>query len=250
MVSAVACMVPAAVALASGTSAGVTVAPKVGTPKTEFVVTFRAPDRSGDHGGLSRDYEVSAAGGSSGCHSSGRTSLPPTRKGARVHAVVPPGAGRWCVGSYAGRVEEWLRPICGGAHPFCPQFIAIKMIGTFSFRVRGATADTTPPRFAGLKSAIQCVPGPERPHERIPVHLSWNAATDNVTPSSRIMYEIYSAARAGGENFARPEWALRGVTQFETPSVGLGEFFVVRARDQAGNADHNRVERQAVSPCV
>ncbi len=242
--------VPVAVALATGTGAGVTVTPKVGKPNTRFVVTFRAPDATGIHGGLRRSYEVSATGGANGCSSGGGVALPATRKGAHVRVVLGPPSGRWCPGRYAGKVEEWLRPVCGPARPVCPQFIGIKMIGTFTFRVRQRSTDTTPPRFAGLRSAIECVPGPERPGERLPVHLAWNAASDNLTPSSQILYEIFTAARSGGEDFASPAWTVRGVTHFETPGVPPGEFFVVRARDQAGNTDQNRVERQALSPCV
>ena len=102
--------------------------------------------------------------------------------------------------------------MCGAAHPICPQFIAIKMIGTFMFRVRGASRDTTPPRFAGLKSAIDCTPGPVRPGERLPVHLAWAPATDNVTPRPQIAYEIYMSARSGGEDLSKPSWSVRGVT--------------------------------------
>ena len=243
--SAAAALVPAAVATAGGTGAGVRVTPKVGTPKTKFVVTFRAPDRTGRRNGLQANYVLSVSGQARHCGSGMSETLPPTRKGAHVRVVLDPPAGIWCATRYAGRVEEWLRPVCGPAHPVCAQFIAVKPVGTFSFRVR----DVTPPRFAGLRRATDCTPV-IRPHERVRVYLSWNAAADDVTPSSQIVYEIYMSARPGREDFSRPNWSVRGATHFDTPSVPLGEFFVVRARDQAGNTDHNRIERQAMSPCV
>lgn len=247
--TAVAAIVPTTVAMASGTGAGVRVTPKVGTPKTSFVVTFRAPDATGRHRGLQRSYELSVSGQSRHCGSGQAETLPPARKGAHVRVVIGPPAGVWCATSYKGRIEEWLRPVCDRAHPVCGQFIGIKLIGTFTFRVRGVSRDTTAPRFAGLKSAIECTPV-VRPNERAPVHLTWNTAHDNSTPAAQIAYEIYMSTRSGDENFARPNWTAHGVTHFETPGVPVAAFFVVRARDRSGNTDHNRVERRAVSPCL
>jgi hypothetical protein len=82
--------------------------------------------------------------------------------------------------------------------------------------------------------------------------LSWDAATDPVTPSDQIVYDIYESGTAGGEDFATPTWMTApGVTSFRTPGLpSHGTFyFVVRARDQAGNEDQNRVERRGVDPC-
>ena len=57
----------------------------------------------------------------------------------------------------------------------------------------------------------------------------------------------------GGENFSSPNWTSQpGANTFTTPKlpVAKASYFVVRARDQAGNEDQNRVERQGVDPCV
>ncbi len=140
MLAAVLTTVPAAVAIAGATGAGVRVTPKVGTPRTSFVVTFRAPDSTGRRGGLQRSYELSVVGQARHCGSGLSETLPRTRKGAHVRVVLDPAAGTWCPTHYSGRVEEWLRPVCSSARPVCPQFIAIKLIGTFSFRVRPAAA--------------------------------------------------------------------------------------------------------------
>src|SRR6266567_689812 len=78
-------------------------------------------------------------------------------------------------------------------------------------------------------------------------HLSWEAAKDNVTPSSKIVYNVYQATTAGGENFSQPTYTTAaGVTSFDTPQLPTGKtfYFVVRARDQAGNEDSNTTERQ------
>jgi hypothetical protein len=149
-------------------------------------------------------------------------------------------------------VAEQERPVCP-YREVCPQYIVqVKTIGHFTFGVdRGPPGgDTMPPVFAGLKSAVQCFPGPMRPGEQRPVGLSWKPATDNVTPAAKIVYDIYMAAGPGGENFSHPSWRTRGRTSFTTPNLPPGQYFVVRARDQSGNEEHNTVERQAENPCV
>jgi hypothetical protein len=113
--------------------------------------------------------------------------------------------------------------------------------------------DHIPPTFAGLKSATTCIPGPIGPGRSARYHLRWKAATDNVTPSSKIRYDIYQARRAGGENFSTPTYTTAaGATSFDTPPVPADKsfYFVVRARDQAGNRDSNKVERRGVNLCV
>jgi hypothetical protein len=113
--------------------------------------------------------------------------------------------------------------------------------------------DTTPPKFGGLESAFTCTPGPQRPGQTTPFNLSWEAAVDDVTPPALIVYEIYLAAEPGGEDFAHPTWTTDpGATSFRTPGLpSHGDFyFVVRARDAAGNEDANTVERHGVDPCL
>ena len=113
--------------------------------------------------------------------------------------------------------------------------------------------DHIPPTFAGLKSATTCIPGPIGPGRTTSYHLRWNPATDNVTPSSKIVYDVYQARRSGGEDFSTPTYTTpAGVTSFDTPPLPADKYFyfVVRARDQAGNRDSNTVERRGVNLCV
>lgn len=115
------------------------------------------------------------------------------------------------------------------------------------------TADHTPPEFAGLASATTCIPGPVGPGIATSYHLSWEAASDNHTKPKRIVYAIYQATRPGGEDFSQPTYISKhGATSFETPKLPSSEswFFVVRARDRAGNEDANTVEREGVNLCV
>ena len=112
--------------------------------------------------------------------------------------------------------------------------------------------DRVPPTFEGLKSATTCIPGPIGPERTSSYRLSWKAATDNVTPSSKIVYEVYQATAPGGEDFFTPTYTTApGVTSFTTPALSSAKtfYFVVRARDKAGNEDSNKVERQGENLC-
>jgi len=117
---------------------------------------------------------------------------------------------------------------------------------------RVASPDRTPPTFAGLESATTCVPGPAG-GESVGYRLSWDPATDDVTPSTRLVYDIYQSTTPGGEDFSSPTYTTRrGATTFTTPPLPADKSFylVVRARDRAGNQDSNRVEREGVNICV
>lgn len=113
--------------------------------------------------------------------------------------------------------------------------------------------DTTPPTFAGLKSATTCVPGPIGSGRTTSYHLGWGPATDNRTPSSQIVYDVYQATTVGGEDYSAPTYTTAaGATSFDTPPLPTDKtfFFVVRARDKAGNSDSNTVERQGQNLCL
>jgi hypothetical protein len=114
-------------------------------------------------------------------------------------------------------------------------------------------ADRTPPRFSGLKAATTCIPGPVGEGRSAAYHLRWDPATDNVTPASAIVYDVYQATASGGEDYAAPTYTTdSGETSFTTPLLPSTKtfYFVVRARDQAGNRDSNRVERMGMNLCV
>jgi hypothetical protein len=112
--------------------------------------------------------------------------------------------------------------------------------------------DQAPPTFAGLVSATTCIAGPIS-GRTTSYTLRWEAATDNLTPSRRIVYDVYQSAVAGGEDFSSPTYTtLAGASSFATPELPADRavYFVVRARDKAGNRDSNTVERQGQNLCV
>ena len=255
----------------------VTVSPRTGHPTTTFVVTFRSPDRTGRSGVVERRDTLSVRGPrGTACVASATEQLPLSRLHALVRAKLEPSAfgGTWCLGTFHGRIDELAGPYCGKGAP-CPEFATrVTTIGRFAFTVRalaptggGTTTttttpttttpppgiDRTPPVFAGIESASACTPGPQKPGETTPFTLTWMAATDNVTPSSQIVYDVYESTTAGAENFSTPTWTTpAGATIFRTPGLpSHGTFyFVVRARDQAGNEDRNTVEVRGSDPCV
>ncbi|MEP6978475.1 MAG: CARDB domain-containing protein [Thermoleophilia bacterium] len=114
-------------------------------------------------------------------------------------------------------------------------------------------SDRTPPLFAGLAKATTCIPGPAGGGRSTAYHLSWNPASDNATPASEIVYDIYLASAPGGEEFSRPTYnATAGATSFNTQQLPDNEahYFVVRARDRAGNRETNKVERLGENLCL
>jgi hypothetical protein len=129
------------------------------------------------------------------------------------------------------------------------------IIGRFAFRVNGTapnSGDNMPPTFAGLQAAFACTPGPQQPGQTTPYTLSWQAASDDNTPSAQIGYDIYLASAPGAADFSTPTWTTPpGTTSYRTPGLPShgGYYFVVRARDSAGNQDDNTIEKHGIDPC-
>jgi hypothetical protein len=248
---------PAAAAPARSHRVAVTVTPSTGYPGTAFTVRFTAPDRTGIAHGMYRYYSITATDTARGqnCLSGTEQDAAAARPQLRVRVTLKPGDQEWCLGAFQGSVTEQARPVCP-YREVCPRYVVLlRRIGRFTFTVHRTPpgGDTTPPVFAGLGSASTCTPGPERPGETTPYHLSWDAAHDNVTPGAQIIYDVFMSSTSGGEDYSHPNWTTApGVTAFTTPPLPSAAelYFVVRARDQAGNEDDNTVERLAVDPCL
>lgn len=258
---ALALLASAALATSAVASTRVYVKPDSGKPTTNFVVRFRAPERTGSFGLIRSHYELYASGpNGKRCMSSVSIALGATKRGAEIRAVLSPKrlGGVWCAGEFRGEITEIETIVCERLRA-CPDIaIAPRLIARFSFRVRkvktgsGGT-QTTGPTFSGLLSATTCsalTPTLE-PQERT-YGLTWKAATDPVTPSSGIVYEIFYSSTPGGENFSKPSWTSpAGATTYSAAIRASGPaYFVVRARDQAGLEDHNKVERAGVDECL
>jgi hypothetical protein len=239
----------------------VQVTPAVGMPMTTFLVSFVSPVRTGVIGSIRLRYLLTAASVAPGkdCLAQISDAVPDARRGQRVRVALAPEnlGGRWCTGSYRGIVRELQTAVCPHG-VMCPTYVIVRRtVARFPLYVRGPSpqpgGDLTPPGFAGVQGAFACTPGPQRPGQTTPYTLSWEAASDNLTPASEIVYDIYYATTAGGEDFTHPTWTtLPGATTFITPGLpSHGEaYFIVRARDAAGNEDTNTHEQHGIDPCL
>ena len=243
-------------------STRVVVTPGSGRPTTAFVLRLRLPVATGTMGSVTRRDVLSVRGPhATGCASATTSTLRSGRRGARRTVTLNPRrlAGAWCPGEFRGQVVQYTVVRCapGPAHA-CPDFaLAPATIARFRFHVNPAPAGTPGPadvpHFAGLISATTCdAPVPAVLPRPSIYTLTWQAATDPVTASSGIVYEIFLATTSGAEDYAQPTWTTSpGVTSFTTPAVPRTGpvYFVVRARNGAGVQDANTIERQGVSDC-
>ncbi len=98
-------------------------------------------------------------------------------------------------------------------------------------RFSGVGADTSPPVFSGLVTAVDTQIGGA-------VDLSWSPASDSSIP---ITYNIYYATSPGGYGFAN---AVTQNTSYRVTGLTNNQryYFVVRAQNALGNEDDNMVE--------
>ena len=257
-------------AASAGPSTRVSVKPGSGGPRTHFALTFRVPVAVGTFGSVVRRDAVSVKGPrprGTRCVASASATLRKARTGARAKVTLGPGAvtrGGWCAGLWHGTVVQTVMVRCSPSPTrACPALVVKpQTLARFRFRVKAALGGPPPtppgadvPTFAGLVSATTC-PSPTPQPLLLPrpdsYTLTWKAATDPVTPSSQIVYDVFVATTSGAENYARPSWTTApGATSFVTPGSTRTStlFFVVRARNAAGHEDQNTVEREGVTQC-
>lgn len=105
-------------------------------------------------------------------------------------------------------------------------------------RTATTPADSTPPTFGGLT-------GSDFDGTARTVRLSWAPGADDKTPAEQLIYDVFEGGVPGGEVFQTPRassapGALSVLVTDLTPDTTL--YWVVRARDQAGNHDANVLE--------
>jgi hypothetical protein len=105
----------------------------------------------------------------------------------------------------------------------------------------GTGPDTTPPVFSGIGAVI--------PAGTTKLKLQWLHAVDNVTQPGAMIYEIYESTTAGGEVYSAPAYTVVGFNEHLVTgvSVNSARYYVVRARDAAGNKETNLAEKSAAT---
>jgi hypothetical protein len=142
-----------------------------------------------------------------------------------------------------------LSAVVDNLHPNTAYVVGVRAVDatgtedTNTVTLKGTTgSDTKPPTFAGLKAAAPGGSGA--------VTLSWDAAQDDLTPAGAISYLVFQGDGAGGEDFTTPVLVsapgATSATVTRLPDAKQARYFVVRARDAAGNTDENMVEHSAV----
>lgn len=255
-----------------GTPTGVTSLRLSGlTPATTYYVAVRAQDVAGNRSAFSQ--EVSAAtladttaprfGGASSATAIGPTGIR-ISWGAAVDDVTPQSAITYRVymGTTPGNIDFGtpVQTVTGALTAVIDELVqdteyhfvvrATDEAGNTDTNLGIQSArtqkDVAAPSFGGLTSAVSTSP--------TEIELSWSAASDNVTPSSAIVYDIYLANTTRGQDFDGAPAATTGPGETSFTLDGLTPetryYIVVRARDGAGNRDSNTVERMATTPAV
>ena len=240
------------------------------TPSASYYVICRARDAAGNvdknsvekSATLPADVTPPVFGGATGVTAPSTTSLT-VRWTAATDDVTPPAGIQYliCMSTTAGSCSGGGFTVSAsvtGATSYT--FSGLTPTGRYYFVVRAQDAagnrdtnsveisgvtvvDTTPPIFAGLVSAT--------PSGATAVNLSWVAGTDDISTPGQLVYDIYMATTSGGEALGAPPTATSppGATSFLVSglTVSTTYYFIVRARDQAGNRDANTVERSAAT---
>lgn len=104
--------------------------------------------------------------------------------------------------------------------------------------VSTAATDKSAPAFEGAQTVELASDGKS-------MKVNWAAATDDITPKEKIVYDIYVAKSSKGQEFSTPSHtSAAGAVNMEITGLDEKEFYyvIVRARDLAGNRDENTKE--------
>lgn len=146
--------------------------------------------------------------------------------GVQMPADGPPYLSQGEIDTVYAWIQQGARPNCAAPDP---------------------CVDTKAPAFAGLVSATLSA-------SKLGVDLCWAAGTDDTTPQSQLLYDIYEATSPGGQVYSAPSSATSaaGATCMNLEGLTPGQqyCYVVRARDGAGNRDGNTLEKCVTIPAA
>jgi len=150
-------------------------------------------------------------------------SLPPLVAGLLVAAVAPPATAAART-SPPYKVDKAL-PARDGKRPRRP-----------------APAAPQAPRFLGATNVG--IEDCDTDNGTVSFEVGWWPAIDDDTDPDDMVYDIFQSRRPGEEDFSHPTYTSEpGALTVVTPELPVGTYYyVVRARDAAGNTDTNVVE--------
>ena len=102
--------------------------------------------------------------------------------------------------------------------------------------------DSMPPTFAGATGTTNIT--------ATSIDVTFAPATDDVSPPANITYSVYMSLTSKGEDYTKPASATKmgdGPVSVGTLQPGTKYYFVVKAKDAAGNEDKNTVEVSATT---
>ncbi len=257
--------VPSFVSAPGATSIVVKGLPK---PKTKYYFKVRARDAAGNTD--LNTVEVSADSGPdvappvfSGCiDATTKDAVSITvRWNPATDDVTPQGAIRYNVyGGKDAKSVDFTKPLAtftggdnglvSGLKPSTEYFLVCKAQDAAdnedenkSVWVAKTSEDGTPPNFLGLDSVTNVT--------ATTADLAWKDAIDDKSATADIVYDVYESTTAGGQDFTAPPRATseKGATKMTLTGISPATklFWVVRARDAAGNRDSNKVEKNGTT---
>jgi hypothetical protein len=160
----------------------------------------------------------------------------------RVYVATATGEQNFATPTFETAPGETSALIKTGVDPLTDYYVVVRAVdadGNTEDNIVELTTKTpegVPPAFLGVRQIIAQPEG---------IKLYWTPATDIVTEQANIVYEIYQATAAAGEKFDTPTYvtepaAISYLVTGLTP--GQRYYYIVRARDSAGNVDGNTVE--------
>jgi hypothetical protein len=101
------------------------------------------------------------------------------------------------------------------------------------------TEITAPPTYAGAAGVVSAVRTSPTSAD-----LTWNAATDNVTPDAQIHYDVYWSTSSGNVIAGGVKTTFDGVSSGAVTGLPANQqvYFTVRARDRVNNREANTVQ--------
>ncbi len=137
--------------------------------------------------------------------------------------------------------------VVSGLSPLTYYFVVVRAVDadgneeTNTIERSDRTPEGVSPVFKGATQAIARADS---------IKIYWAPATDNVTEQANMLYDVYESTKKGGEDFSKPTYTTEAAAITYTAkslAPNTRYYYVVRARDVAGNSDSNTVEVTALT---